>query len=129
MVADHGSAGRDEGRGYGPIWGFTIVETLVAILMLALGILALVSAAASLPAVLVQAREDQRIAALAVAEMERLRVRACLGGRSGERVVGVRTVTWSVTEIGAAVLQLEVVVASENGRELRLDTLTSSVAC
>lgn len=109
--------------------GFTIVETLVAIFILMVGVLALVSAAASLPSVVDEGRVDQRLAVMAVGELERLRLYACGGAASGERSVGTWTVSWSVVEHSGGVLQMEVIVASETGRWRKADTLTSAIAC
>ncbi len=105
------------------------MEILVAILILMVGLLALVSAAASLPAVVAEGRAEQQLAVMAAGELERLRLHACAGAASGERSEGAWTVSWTVLADGGDVFQMRVVVASETGRWRKADTLTSAIAC
>jgi Tfp pilus assembly protein PilV len=109
--------------------GFTMVETLVALLLLTVGGLALIGAAASIPRLVDEARDDNEISALAAAELERLRGSVCAGSPPGERVWAGRTVSWGSTALGEGVLQVSVVIRSERRHRTRSDTLTVSMAC
>jgi Tfp pilus assembly protein PilV len=129
MTGHQNPAERRGGRWAAAVDGFTIVEALVAILLLTVGGLALMSAAASLPAVVAEGRSDQQLAVFATTELEHLRMHACVGAASGERSVGARKVAWTVVAVGADVFRLQVLVTSETHRGTRVDTLTGSVVC
>jgi Tfp pilus assembly protein PilV len=109
--------------------GFTIVETLVAALLLLVGALALIGTAASIPLFVDAARHDNRVSALATSELERLRLQACAGIRPGERMAGARSVSWDAETLPGDVVRVTVIVKTEIRRRARIDTLGVSVAC
>jgi type II secretory pathway pseudopilin PulG len=109
--------------------GFTVVEILVAILILSFGILAFMSAAFSIPRLTAESREDGRVSTLAVKELENLRVRVCAGAGSGRRTAGSRTISWSAVPLDRDVHRTWVIIETETRSGSRVDSLAGSVAC
>jgi len=60
--------------------GFTIVEILVAVLLLEIGLAGLVAGGALLTRLLTAGRRAERVAAFAAARLERLHIDACITG-------------------------------------------------
>jgi len=83
--------------------GFTIVEILVAVLLLEIGLAGLVAGGALLTRLLTAGRRAERVAAFAAARLERLHIDACITGAADgteelrQGGVLVATNRWAVT--------------------------------
>ncbi len=75
--------------------GFTLVELMVAVLVLSVGLLALVATSAVATRMLAEGRRASRVAALAAQRMAMLSCTA-VGGAAAD---GPYTVTWTVSEV------------------------------
>ena len=116
---------------------FTIVEAVVAVLMLSVGILALVGSAALTSRMLGNGRHSTRASQVAAARIERLRqiasssVPACAGTewRSGGSAGGSGiTETWQVLDPVGPVRRVIVVVRSGRAGSSS-DTIAGGVLC
>ena len=81
--------------------GFTIVELLVALSVLAVGVLALAGTAALLLRAETRAFGDQRAAAILADRVERVAATTCVDGAGGATVRGVteQWTTWTVDSV------------------------------
>jgi len=76
--------------------GVTLPEVLVALVVLAVGLIGLASAATSASRLAVRGRWDAEAAALAARRIEVLRRQGCRGASSGEESVGPLAVAWAL---------------------------------
>jgi prepilin-type N-terminal cleavage/methylation domain-containing protein len=115
--------------------GFTIIEVLIAIVVLAIGIIALVGSSASSTRMIGRGRSATRAVQAATERMEILRADAyrttpdctALANGSDSASTGVVT-TWTIT--GAGTLRVVQVISSYRvpGRR-KADTLTTQIRC
>ena len=115
--------------------GFTLVEVLVAIVVLVIGVVALVASSASSTRMIGRGRSSTRAVQAATARMEIIRANAyrtspdctALANGSDSASTGVVT-TWTIT--GAATPRTVRVISSYQvpGRR-RADTLTTQIRC
>ena len=121
-----------------PRGGFTIVEVLIAIIMLSVGVLALASSSGTITRMMYDGRTKTDISAVAQSVLDSLRAKAygttypsCSALASGSAGTVPRpgmTVNWI---IGGTPQQVEirVVVGYLTGRTTRADTVTTSLCC
>jgi len=76
--------------------GFTIIEVLVAVLVLTVGVLALVGTAGLVTRMVAQGHIDTEASALAAQRFEILRSQRCTAMTSGTATDGPYTLTWRV---------------------------------
>lgn len=116
--------------------GFTITEVMIAVVILALGVLALVSGSAAATRMLSQGQRTTNAAVVAAARLERLRRAAnatnprCTSGNfaSGTATTNGVTETWTVPTSGISRVVLEVVTYKKYSGTIT-DTLASIVSC
>ena len=117
--------------------GFTIVEVIIAIIVLTVGILGLVTTAALVTRMIGRGQRSAAAAGFAQRRLERLRPGACL---SALRVAGTDTLirgagwvainTWSWTDMGNNVFQLKILTQSKTSRNLvRVDSTETMIPC
>jgi Tfp pilus assembly protein PilV len=83
--------------------GFTLVETLVALVLFQLGMLALVATAGVAARDLAEAVARRRAQGIAAAHAEMLRAAACRGAQAGSALLTAGMVeSWRVEVVGAA---------------------------
>lgn len=117
--------------------GFTLVEVLVATLLLAVGLLGLAAGTAGLLRSLARARRAGVVSTAAASRLERLRATACEGPVDGSEVVeraGVRLalLVWTWTAEGDSTYRVRLMTTSavSFARPLvRRDTLSLAVPC
>lgn len=117
--------------------GFTLVEVLVAALVLAVGMLGLAAGTAGLLRHLARTRRAAVVSAAAASRLERLRATACQGRFNGSEFVergGVRLalLAWTWTAEGDSTYRVRLVTTSavSFARPLvRRDTLSLAVPC
>ena len=119
--------------------GFTILEIMIAVVILMVGMLGLVMTAALTTRMMGRANRAQQAAAYASKRMEMMRSQACI---AAQRTSGVDTLyrgtamlaynTWSYTAMAgnANSWQLRVITAWETtNNKLKTDTLEHGVPC
>lgn len=110
--------------------GFTIVEILVAIMVLTVGLLALVSTAATVTRMIGQGQRYTRASTMALQRFELLRAQDCNVLVDGSETVDGYTVEWTVTTIaGGDGREIDVTVTSPTTRGTRQDRFTSTRLC
>ena len=109
--------------------GCTILEVVVALMILSIGILALIGTAASAARLAAQGRRATRTAALATAQLEALRSQDCGALAGGSRSAGRWTVTWSVSRGNAAARGVTVVVEEPAPDSVRRHVFAGVVPC
>jgi type II secretory pathway pseudopilin PulG len=134
-----GLGSRRSGRHNGAIRarrGFTIVEALVAVMLLAAGLLALAGTSASVSRLIGEGRRSSRAGALAFQRLESLRTTACLARSSGSDSVmnaSGKTLsknTWSYVDLGKSTYRIQLVVTyPARAGVTRADTLDQEVSC
>ncbi len=115
--------------------GFTVLEVLVAMLVLGIGIVALIGSSALVSRMIGQGRRTTHAVQVAERRLELLRQQAvttvplCAGlaGGSASQPGGI-TEQWQVVPSGATTL-LRVVVTYPSGRGWSVDTLATAIAC
>jgi Tfp pilus assembly protein PilV len=117
--------------------GFTILEIMIAVVILMVGVLGLVMTAALTTRMMGRANRAQQAAAYASKRMEMMRTAACI---AGQRTNGVDTLyrgsrmvaynTWSYADMGSGSYRLRVITSWETVKnKMRADTLEQGVPC
>jgi Tfp pilus assembly protein PilV len=117
--------------------GFTILEIMIAVVILMVGVLGLVMTAALTTRMMGRANRAQQAAAYASKRMEMMRPAACI---AGQRNSGVDTLyrgsamiaynTWDYTDIGSGSYRLRVITRWETTKnQMKSDTLEQGVPC
>jgi len=117
--------------------GFTIVEIIIAILVLTVGLLGLATTAALVTRMIGRGQRSAAAAGFAQRRLERLRPGACL---SALRVAGTDTLlrgagwvainTWSWTDMGNNVYRIKIRTQSKTSRNaVRTDSTETTIPC
>ncbi len=118
--------------------GFTIIEILIAIIVLVVGTLGLVTTAAMVSRMLGRGSRSAAMAAFDTRRIERLRTRACI---SAQRTSGADTLyrgagnwvaitNWTWTDMGNSYYRLRMITGSKTQQyRTRTDTLETGVIC
>jgi Tfp pilus assembly protein PilV len=110
--------------------GLTIVEVLVAILILTVGLVALTTTAASVTRMIGEGRRLTEVAALAAERMELLQAQPCPPVGAGTAVQGPYAVRWQVVgAVGKRDRAIMVTVARATPRGTHTDTLRTVHTC
>lgn len=110
--------------------GFTIVEVIIAMIVLSVGLLGLVSTAALTTRMISQGQRYSEAAALANQRFEILRATPCPSMANGSNTVGQVQVTWGVTSIQSGrARQATVDVRSSTGTGTRSDRFQTVIYC
>ena len=117
--------------------GFTIVEVLIAIVMLSIGVLALASSSGSITRMMHFGRMKTDATAIAQSVLDSLRYRAqattpkCTSVVAGSQAIAPKlgfTTNWTVTTSGDT-RNVVVAVSYQVGPRQKADTLTTSLYC
>jgi prepilin-type N-terminal cleavage/methylation domain-containing protein len=112
--------------------GFTIIEVLVAVLILTVGVLGLAGTAAAVTRLITQGQIYSEATALATERIEILRSMACDHMTASSETRGRYTVTWSFRDVGVdgRARQVKVDVQSPRpGDTPRTDTFSTTIGC
>lgn len=110
--------------------GFTIVEVVVAVLVLTVGLLGLASTAAVVTRMIAQGDRYTEASTLANRQLEVLRSQGCSSLADGSTTVGRFQVSWRVTSVsGGRGRQVTITVVSPTGRGSRTDTFSNTILC
>lgn len=108
--------------------GFTLVEILVALLVLSVGLLATMSTFASTAGSFADGHSNVEMSATAAGVLEQVRAAGCGAPTSGSRTEGGVSYTWSM-EVRNSESQRVTVVVGFAYRRLRADTFSAIIAC
>jgi prepilin-type N-terminal cleavage/methylation domain-containing protein len=109
--------------------GFSLVEVVVAILILTVGVLGLAASAGTITRLTAEGGRAGAAAAVAEARFERLRATDCASLASGSATSGKFTETWRITSPTPLLRTVEVAVSYSHGRGTRTLTFTSQISC
>lgn len=112
--------------------GFSIIEVLVAVLILTVGVLGLASTAALVTRMIGQGQRFSQANALANERFEILRTQRCSAMAAGSGTSGPYSFAWAVDSTGLGVKgrRIRVIVRSPTGAATtRADTFTTIVFC
>ena len=115
--------------------GFTIVEVLVALVLLTVGALAMAGTTGHIVRTVRRAKEVGATAAFAGQRLEQLRGRGCLGRAAGadtlyEAGVAQSVNRWTYIDRGDSTWSIRLVMQSSPGSHVtRSDTLETEVSC
>jgi Tfp pilus assembly protein PilV len=109
--------------------GSSLVEVIAAVVVLAVGILALTGTSGAIARMTGMGRRASASAALASSRFDRLRAAPCLpGALAGSASVARYREQWTATPAGSARL-LRVIVSYDDGRRARADTYETRSRC
>jgi prepilin-type N-terminal cleavage/methylation domain-containing protein len=117
--------------------GFTIIEVLIAVIVLTVGLLGLVTTAALVTRMIARGQRSAVAATFAARRMERLRPAACI---DAQRVPGSDTLyrgstwvaynNWTFTDLGSKTYRLRVLTTYKTVKNAtRTDTLETMIPC
>jgi type IV pilus assembly protein PilV len=109
--------------------GFTIIEVLVAVLILSIGMLALVSTAATVTRMIGQGQRFSEASTLAAQRFEILRSEDCSTLSSSSATSGAYSLAWTVSDVGTNAKSVSLVVTSPTGRGTRADSFQTTIGC
>jgi prepilin-type N-terminal cleavage/methylation domain-containing protein len=113
-----------------PQGGFTVLEVLIAILLLSVGILGLTDSAALTTRMIASARRHAHAVALGRSTVERLRSGECPAEGAGEASRGPYMVRWTVSPVaGGLARRAMAVVEIPRVRPARADTVSAVIPC
>ncbi len=127
MIERGGSSGGAGSRGVGQR-GFSLVEVVVAILVLTIGILGLAASAGQVTKMTGWGQRYGGSAVVAASQLEQLRATPCTSLANGNTTSGRYAVTWTITANGT-LRDMVVTVTYNNGRATRTDTFESFRSC
>lgn len=108
--------------------GFTLVEVLVAIVLLTVGLLGLLAGTAAAWRLVGQGWRDTRAEALGAQRLEALRAMGC-GVGGGAAAEGPYTVSWTSDPLAVPLARIVVVVTSPTPRGSHADTFATVIPC
>lgn len=109
--------------------GFTVIEVIIALVILSVGIIGLASTAGLVTRMVAQGQRYSEAAALASTRFENLRAASCDSLRAGSALAGQFTETWTITTVGTSGRRFLVTVQSPTGTGFRTDSFTSTRFC
>ncbi len=115
--------------GYRTRDGFTLIESIIAVVLLSVGLVALASTAAWTTRMVAAGSRSTRGGAVAVARLETLVGRACgTGQSSGDSAAGEFLVEWR-TSVENHRAEISVVLKSWGPRGVSIDSFVSGAVC
>jgi type IV pilus assembly protein PilV len=110
--------------------GFTVVEVLIAVLILSVGLLGLVGTAAVTTRMIGQGHRYSEASALAAQRFEMLRSQPCPSMSGGSTSEGRFVVTWTLQTVASGRAQaVTLVVESPTTRAMRADSFATTIPC
>jgi len=117
--------------------GFTIIEIIIAIIVLTVGVLGLVTTAALVTRMIARGQRSATASAFAARRLERMRVAACI---NAQRVGGTDTLyrgsnwvsanTWTFTDAGNLNYRLKIVSVYKTEKDqTRRDSTETTISC
>jgi len=117
--------------------GFTIIEVIIAIIVLTVGVLGLVTTAALVTRMIARGQRSATASAFAARRLERMRVAACV---DAQRINGTDTLyrgsnwvsanTWTFTDAGNLNYRLKIVSVYKTEQDkTRRDSTETTISC
>ena len=117
--------------------GFTIIEIIIAIIVLTVGVLGLVTTAALVTRMIARGQRSATASAFAARRLERMRVAACV---DAQRINGTDTLyrgsnwvsanTWTFTDAGNLNYRLKIVSVYKTEQDkTRRDSTETTISC
>jgi type IV pilus modification protein PilV len=110
--------------------GFTIIEVLVAVMILSVGILGLVTTAGLVTRMIGQGQRYTEASTMASERFEILRAQSCPAEGTGSETRGAFNIAWKVASVsGGKGREMTVIVTSPTTRGNRTDTFSTTKVC
>jgi prepilin-type N-terminal cleavage/methylation domain-containing protein len=109
--------------------GFTVVEVIIAIVILSVGIISLAGTAALVTRMVAQGQRYTEAAQLANRRFEILRGMSCDSLQAGSVTSGRFVEQWTITTVGTNGRTLSLIVQSPTGTRVRADTFSTTRFC
>ena len=113
--------------------GFTIIEVLIAVVILSVGLLGLASTAGYVTRMIGQGNRFTQASTLASKQLELLRAGGCTTMANGSSATGRFRVAWTVTTLNTGsqrtANQVQVTVTSPTNYGTRTDSFTGMILC
>ncbi len=110
--------------------GFTVVEVLIAVLVLSIGVLGLAATAAVTTRMIGQGHRFSEASAMAGQRFEMLRSGDCTTLTSGSAYEGRFVATWTVQDVASGrARRVSMIVQSPTPRGMRADTFATTIPC
>lgn len=110
--------------------GFTVLEVLIAVLLLCVGMLGLTGSAALTTRMIAAARRQTQAIALGRSAVERLRSGECPREGAGRAARGPYVVRWTVSPAAGGMARRALAVVETSGaRRARADTVSAIIPC
>lgn len=110
--------------------GFTIIEVLVAVLVLTVGILGLATTAALVTRMIGQGERFSQASTMAAEQFEIFRSQQCTSLAAGNATRGGITLSWTVQNAaGGRARTVTIEVLTPTGRGTRADTFSTTIGC
>jgi prepilin-type N-terminal cleavage/methylation domain-containing protein len=109
--------------------GFSLIELIVAILILTVGILGLAATAGQVTKMVAWGGRYGASAVVASAQLEQLRATPCASLVAGTATKGIYSLSWTVTASGTALRTMTLTITYPNGRSTRSDVYETYRSC
>lgn len=109
--------------------GFTVIEVIIAIMILSVGIIALVSTAAMATRMIGQGQRYTEAAQMANRRFEILRAMPCDSLAAGADTTDRFTERWTITAVGSGGQRLNLMVQSPTANGFRTDSFSTTRFC
>ena len=110
--------------------GFTILEVLVAVMVLTVGILAMATTAALVTRMIGQGQRYSEVSAVASQQFEMMRSRSCSALSNGSATQGAYVLSWTVDSVAEGrARSVRIIVVSPTARATRSDTFATTIPC
>lgn len=111
--------------------GFSLIEVMIAIVILTAGVLALAATSGAVTKMIGQSGRLSESASVAEGRLEILRATPCASLSGGNSAEAPYTFSWTVTTSGANGFLRTVVltISYPNGRTTRTDVYTTTISC
>ena len=110
--------------------GFTIIEVIIAVLLLSVGLLGLASTAGTVTRMIGQGQRFTEASSLASERFEIIRSLECDNMAAGSATSGTYALRWTVDSLNSgAGREVNVMIQSRTGSGTRVDTFSTAIAC
>ena len=109
--------------------GFSLVEVIVAIVILAVGVLGLAASAGAIIRMYAEGGRVSGAAATAESRFEQLRSGVCTTMASGSATTGDYTESWTVTSPATLLRNVSLTITYRTGRGTRSTTFVTQISC
>ena len=109
--------------------GFSMVEMIVAVLILSTGLLALAGTTGAVTDLMVEGTRATQAGAVAESRLETIQGTLCANIASGTAVTGAYTEAWTVTTVGTYTRRVKLVITFKSKEVNKTQTFTTYMRC